>query len=253
MNLKYTPTLVPSRPDNPTPLELAIYQYEKSCASFHNKKNAAAPKSETPKELDERVSLRDQDWQHLQLRKISLREQAKLEKKLKEYRAASLKKSPQELKQENHHPTDKLESNLTAIGEVKPSRVHEPHHIIMGKGQYLPAEMMMARLSLHMHGIGINDPVNGVWLANYKKNSETWRIPESTIDDPKHWATPNSPTHRPMHGKNYELWVAGALGNLSQSKELFSTKLRNIKLQLKYGGYPKQVMESYDPQWDGKA
>ncbi len=252
MNTAYIPLITPSRPDNPTPLELAIYLYEKSCASFHNNKNAIAPKNETQQQLNKRIEARDQDWKHLQLRKISISAQAKLEEGLAEYRAESMSKSKIELQLEKHHPTDKLVDNLEAIGEVKPSVKHEPHHIVMGKGQYLISEMMRSRLALHSYGIGINDSINGVWLANYKKDSEEWRIPESSKEDPRHWATPDSPTHRPMHGKNYELWITRTL-RLNLSEKVFMTHLRNIKLKLRSGSFPKEILQSFDPSWSGKA
>ncbi|WP_275074566.1 hypothetical protein [Pseudoalteromonas ostreae] len=39
-----------------------------------------------------------------------------------------------------------------------------------GKGRYNQQAILRARLNLHMAGIGINDPHNGIWLINFVKN-----------------------------------------------------------------------------------
>ena len=119
-----------------------------------------------------------------------------------------------------HHPTSDLAKYLSAIGEPKPTNLHEAHHIISGEGRYNKAAIMDARLNLHLVGIGINDPFNGIWLINFMKNKK--------ID----WSTPEAPPHRKIHRFNYETWIGATLGeNMVTNKSVFLNKLRNVKIR----------------------
>lgn len=243
----------PQRPANPTPLELAIYNYEVACVNYHNAKTSLESADISAKERQKRLYAQERDWKHLQQRKKALAIHAQLQSELEQYRAESSQKPPEELEKEAHHPTTKLTKHLFAIGEPQPSPAHAAHHIIMGKGRYLVQMMSLARLNLHQYGIGINDPANGVWLAHNRKNSEYWRLTESSSEKPKHWATPDSPVHLSIHGKNYEQWIGRLFGNFNMPEQSFRTLLRHTKLKLRFGGYPAQIEEKYDPTWSGKA
>ena len=135
---------------------------------------------------------------------------------------------------------EKLAKYLAASGEPKPTTFHEAHHIVPGKGSHKQAKIIEVRLILHSHGIGINDPYNGVWLANFIRNKK---------DD---WATPPAPTHRKLHSFNYETWIVENLDIEDLPTEAYLARLRNIKRQLKDGTHPGKILEKKDVKWDGK-
>ncbi|MFE8070139.1 AHH domain-containing protein [Marinobacteraceae bacterium S3BR75-40.1] len=247
------PQAAPQRPADPTPLELAIHNYEVACVKYHNDKMSLECADISAEERRKRLLAQERDWKHLQQRKRALAVHAQLQSELEQYRAENSQKPPKELEKEAHHPTTKLTKHLFAVGEPQPSPKHAAHHIIMGKGRHRVQLMATARFNLHMYGIGINDPVNGVWLAHNRKNSEYWRVPESTSDKPKHWATPESPVHLTIHGKNYEQWIGRLFGDFNIPEHSFRNRLRDTKLKLRFGGYPAQIEEKYDATWSGKS
>ncbi|WKE66485.1 AHH domain-containing protein [Gallaecimonas kandeliae] len=251
MTPKHRPLPAPERPQDPTPLELAIYNYEVACAKYHNGKTAMLSQQASKEERQKLYAAQEKDWQHLQRRKAALATHAQLQGELETYRTENRLKDPFELQDEPHHPTQRLTRHLYAIGEVKPSPKHAAHHIIMGKGRYRAGQMARARLNLHLFGVGINDPINGVWLANNRKGSEQWRVTESSTEKPRHWATPESPVHLSMHGANYETWITVNLGQPNMQERSFMVRLQDIKRQLRFGGYPKMIEEPQDPNWKG--
>ncbi|MGF1725252.1 AHH domain-containing protein [Photobacterium nomapromontoriensis] len=165
--------------------------------------------------------------------------QVQIQTSLTEYRESNKEKSPNELKKEPHHPTTVLSRNLTAIGEPKPSTIHDPHHIVMGTGRFRKMQMMLARLNLHVFGIGINDPINGVWLPRTKA-------------DKGHWASPLAPAHKEIHRYNYETWITSLLSNDSLPESVYVNRLRSIKNKLKTGTYPTQIIEKKTLEWKGE-
>ena len=94
-------------------------------------------------------------------------------------------------------------------------------------------------MTLHTFCIGINDPLNGVWLRNHPKNE--------SYD----WATPSSPSHSSIHRHNYEQWIGTQLGVRNITEQQFLAKLRIIKVQLKTGTHPSKVLEKKDTTWSG--
>lgn len=219
------------RPSNPTPLELAIYRFEQLAkAHYLNGLN----------DMDEQAKFKHaRDFEHLQRERIRLSTQAALQQDLDSYRSDNKQKSLTELANEPHHPTVRLSRNLTAVAEPRPSVDHDAHHIVMGKGRWLASQMMRARLNLHLHGIGINDPVNGVWLPRDKASAG-------------HWATPNSPAHKDIHRYNYESWISSRLGGPALPESSVRGRLRDIKHALTFGGYPSKIVEKKDAQWTGE-
>lgn len=233
------PPVIPSpRPSNPTALELAIHRFEEQAKAYHHQKAALAKATGEPGEVAKARARLDRDWQHLQRERIRISTQAELQRGLDEYRADAKQKTTAELAKEPHHPTTVLARHLTAVGEPKPSLDHDPHHIIMGRGRWQSLEMMRVRLALHMHRIGINDPVNGVWLPRTKA-------------DKGHWATPASPAHKEIHRFNYETWIIRQLRAVATAQQ-FSNRLRDIKTKLRFGGYPSSIVEPKNPNWSGE-
>lgn len=227
--LSYFP--MPERPLDPTPLEMIIYLYELKARDFHNARHQAAPKSETPQQKAERAAKRDKDWFHLKLERRKIAAHIKQQESLAAYREENKNKSVRELAAEEHHPTKQLVRNLRAAGEPKPTPIHEAHHIIPGSGKHRRELLLKSRLNLHAYGVGINDPVNGIWLRNFAKN---------TPDD---WATPESPAHRPIHTYNYETWISAMFSNDNLPEHVFLSRLQTVKRKLKDGSFPVNILE----------
>lgn len=222
---------LPERPLDPTPLEMIIYLYELKARDFHNARHKTAPKSETPQQKAERVAKRDRDWFHLKLERRKIAAHIKQQESLAAYREENKTKSVRELAAEEHHPTKTLSRNLSAIGEPKPSPIHEAHHIIPGSGKHRRELVLKSRLNLHAYGVGINDPLNGIWLRNFAYN---------TPDD---WATPESPPHRPLHTYNYESWISAMFSNDNLPEYVFLSRLQTVKRKLKDGSFPVSILE----------
>ncbi|WP_166837402.1 AHH domain-containing protein [Rheinheimera pleomorphica] len=221
----------PVRPENPSPLEMVIYQYELKASEFHNGRNKMAPANETAKQKADRIAKRDRDWQHLRLERRKIAAHLKMQENLTAYREGNKQKSLSELASESHHPTKMLARNLQAVGEPKPTPMHEPHHIIPGAGKHRKQLMILSRLNLHAFGIGINDPLNGIWLRNFAKN---------TADD---WATPESPAHRPIHTFNYETWISSQFSNDNLPETVFLSRLQTVKRKLRDGTHPENILQ----------
>ncbi|AWF82575.1 hypothetical protein BTJ40_18155 [Microbulbifer sp. A4B17] len=96
----------------------------------------------------------------------------------------------------------------------------------------------MARLNLHAHGVGINDPVNGVWLPR-------------KYEYKGHWATPKAPAHKEIHRYNYETWIVAKFSQSGLPELVLRNRLREVKTRLKHGGYPQQITKAKDCEWDG--
>lgn len=75
---------------------------------------------------------------------------------------SDFKSKQTELQVEEHHRADALEKFMRAVPIPKPSRNHTAHHIVPGKGKTQYA--YRARVRIHLFGVRINDPDNGVWL-----------------------------------------------------------------------------------------
>lgn len=224
----------PERSDNPSPLEMAIYNFELKAKAYHDQKLVNSSKND--KDILDKMK---QDFEHLQKEKKRLLSLYSMQESLSAYRKQNEDTTEDELAKEEHHPTTKLAKFLTAVGEPKPTRNHEAHHIICGKARHRQRLMAFARLSLHEHGIGINDPINGVWLCNTEKNK---------MED---WATPESVSHRRIHRYNYETWIGQAFAS-PENKSQFIGKLRTMKLRIKMGSMPDNVMKPKDINWTGK-
>ncbi|WP_028866225.1 AHH domain-containing protein [Psychromonas aquimarina] len=225
----------PTRPADPSVMEMAIYNFELKAKAFHDQrlKNSTG---ENNKELLDKMK---RDYEHLQHEKRRISAHVILQNDLEAYRDECSKSTVKKLRNEDHHPTAKLAANLTAVGEPKPTTMHEPHHIICGKGRFQQANMKLARLNLHSHGIGINDPYNGAWLINYLKNKD------------QDWATADAPAHRQIHRYNYETWIATNFTDDTLDRSRFINRLNNIKVLIKTSNFPAQVLGVKDELWKG--
>ncbi|AQT61459.1 AHH domain-containing protein [Cellvibrio sp. PSBB023] len=118
---------------------------------------------------------------------------------------------------EEHHPTDQLEAFMRAVPNPKPSPNHTAHHITPGKGKTKFA--YRARVRMHVLGVRINDPDNGVWLPRFAKHTPHWSMPEAL-------------GHLQYHTEGYEKWVADKLqGRSSESALRLELQLIGQRLQ----------------------
>ncbi|HDY7701658.1 TPA: AHH domain-containing protein [Vibrio vulnificus] len=231
-----------NRPSKASAAELAFDRFDLLIADFYNKYRVSPPKGETAEQRAKRLYHEKRDYEFLKLKRRELIAHGQvrdLENKLQKYNDENLKKTTAQLLQERHHPTDRLSNNLTAAGEPKPTRSHEAHHIIPGKGQYRQADMEAARTNMHLHRIGINAPQNGVWLMNYAKNVGL------------NWESSESPAHRSLHTYNYETWISSKFSAAIPNKRLFESTLLQVKMHLKKGTYPKAILEGKNEDWRG--
>jgi hypothetical protein len=229
-------------PKAATALEMAIYNFEKKCDDYHAKACGPVSANETAEQRDKRLKEWSEARAFLDRERLKLNTLASMEAGLVKYREElGILTSSERLEQmskEKHHPATKLSKHLIAGGEPRPSVEHVAHHIIPGKGRWRQPQILDVRMRLHMTGIRINDSVNGVWLSD-KKNSKG------------HWATPKSPTHKSIHGTNYEVWLIRQLGG-SPAGRVFEAKLKALKSKIKNGTYPIKIEQPKDNHWDGK-
>ena len=130
-----------------------------------------------------------------------------------------------ELLAEEHHPTAILAKFMRAVPIPKPSTNHTAHHISPGKGKTRHA--YRAPMMLHVLGIRINDPDNGVWLLSKTKHAP-------------HWSMPDSLGHLQYHTEGYEKWVADKLRRVS-GEEFARMQLKLIGLALQQNKLPPEA------------
>ena len=139
---------------------------------------------------------------------------------------------------EVYHPTRDLADNLFAVGEARPGGLFDAHHIIPGKGRWQQNEMLAARLNLHLHGIGINDPVNGVYLPKSMKYVPHWRFPKAL-------------PHANIHTFAYEQMVNDALTPARSADAVRNTLLR-IRAILEQGSDYTFLTQKASSQYEAK-
>jgi hypothetical protein len=217
-----------------TPLDLAIAQFEKQAKAYYSKKRQAPP--ENPDERLKRENELARALEHLKTERRKVAVLAQIQVRLAEYQGWGRKKAddnPFELLEEKHHPTTVLAGNMRADGRPQPSQRHSPHHIVQGKGKH--PRTPDVRLNLHLYGIRINDPDNGVWMPRTKA-------------DKGHWSMPSAPAHSEIHTFNYETWINFLLSTL-EGEEVIRSALVRIRILLRDGNQPKQVTATKDPNW----
>jgi len=115
---------------------------------------------------------------------------------------------------------------VRAEGEPKPSPVHTAHHIVPGSGM-LKRVNARTRYHLHINGIRINDPANGVYLV-------------SKDEYPPHWSMLNSSGHKKYHLHIYEEYLNRVLTPVL-GEDILKTKLQVIGRILQ-ANQPKEAM-----------
>jgi len=182
-----------------TPLEAAIENYETQAKKHHTSEDTSnLTKTEREKKLKESLDFLGKE-------RMKLEKTIEVQSLLEAYRAEGnkaitgtkqeAKKAVARMTSEDHHPTELLEKLMRAEGTPKPSRHHTAHHILPGSGQYRQALISTARVHMHLNGIRINDPANGVYLVTVDKNTP-------------HWSMPKSRGHLKYHTAAYEEWTS---------------------------------------------
>jgi len=214
-----------------TPLEIGISRYEEMANQhFSNFGDPATP-------IDaERQAEKDEALKHLATEKRQLKTLYKIQAKLDEYREAGLKATTgsnterraaiSAMEAEEHHPTKTLERYMRAEGTPKPSARHTAHHIVPGKGK-LKELTADTRYHLHIHGIRINDPANGVYLVSSDKYAP-------------HWSMPLSRGHKKYHLHEYER-VLNEKITLLENIDFIKTQLQIIARMLQ-ANEPKEAI-----------
>ncbi len=221
-----------------SPLELAIEKFETDVNAYYKKK------AKRPNETSQSRLTREKELSsalvHLKSERKRIAILAQIQFRLGEYQQwgrEQADENPFELLDEPHHPTKILARNMRADGHPQPSKRHTPHHIVLGKGKH--PRTADVRLNLHLYGIRINDPDNGVWMPRTK-------------DDRGHWSMPKAPAHAEIHTFNYETWVSAMIGHLEEETTIRSALLR-IRCLLRDGKQPKQVTQKKNEKWSPKV
>ena len=208
-------------------LEAGIMRYEEKAQEFYKKKNehnAHLTKAEREAELAEAREHLNRERDHLKTLFVI---QADLEAYRAEGRKAKTDRSVvNKLLAEEHHPTGLLEQNMRAEGEPKPSPTHTAHHIVPGEG-LLPRVTARTRYHLHINGIRINDPANGVYLISKDKYAP-------------HWSMPLSRGHKKYHLHVYEEYLNNVI-TTTDGEDFIKTKLQVIGRILQ-ANEPKEAM-----------
>ncbi|AMX03504.1 AHH domain-containing protein [Microbulbifer thermotolerans] len=82
---------------------------------------------------------------------------------------------------------------------------------------------------MHLAGIGIQDPRNGIYLPITKAHKG-------------HWSAPKAPAHTEIHRFNYETWIYTKFSRPLPTLA-FEAVLLVVKTQLKNGEHPKKILE----------
>lgn len=214
--------------------ERIIHDFQRIASTFHRKQFIKAKQAgnETKEERKARLADRRSELEHLKREAIAAKTRINVQIKLEKYRQAKLTQA--QMLGEQHHPTAVLEKHLSAHGKPKPSPKHTAHHIIPGKGKTQFAAD--ARIEMHLHGIRINDPYNGVWMLRKKEHKP-------------HWSMPNSHAHLEIHTHNYEKWVFNRL-ILAETKREAEMALDLVGKLLQDGNQPPEVTMPPDDTWN---
>lgn len=200
-----------------SPFERMLERYSEMAESYY------AAERDTGLTQEQRQSALGKAKAHLERERGHLQVMADVQGQLAAYRAKGKEATEGSGKQrmeaisllsaEEHHPTETLEKFMRAEGVPKPSPEHTAHHIVPGKGK-LPVVNNQTRMHLHIHGIRINDPANGVYLV--AKDAAT-----------PHWSMPASRGHLTYHTHEYERWVSQKV-TLLRNMDAIKTQLQII-------------------------
>ena len=212
-----------------SPLERAIDAFEKKATDYYQNARTTV-KNETAEDRLKREQDLKKAFDHLKHERRHISILAQLQIRLQEYQAKGRTMSTKEMLLETHHPTGPLATHMRAAARPQPSNRHSAHHIVQGKGR--TPQNAEVRALMHMCGIRINDPDNGVWLPKTKK-------------DKGHWSMPHAPAHAEIHTRNYETWVTRMTGR-AETEVTFRAKLVQIRSLLRDGRQPAKVTAKPD-------
>lgn len=212
------------RYDEMSPLERALNKYQRQADVYFKKLNRI--ENSPPDVRDKRKHELNEIKRNLALEFSLVENLGDVQSGLEAYRKEGRKLAKDKqgrtlLSTEGHHPTNDLEKNMRAIPVPKPSPDNTAHHIVPGKGKTKFANR--ARVRLHLFGIRINDPDNGVWLPMYARHTP-------------HWSMPESKGHLQYHTHGYEKWVHKQIqsrsseANIRQELKLVGTMLKQNNL-----------------------
>lgn len=237
-------------------LELTIKNFEKKAREYHcNKLKKANTKAEREK-LNELLS---SQLDHLNCQRRSIDAMVSVQYQLALYqqnnRGTDTETDDERenrldcLDEEGHHPTEELMRNMHAVGDISPDKYCACHHIVQGKGRAIKNKItgkyiqspnaIKARTKLHMMGIGINDPSNGVWLP--KK-----------MDYVPHWAMPRALPHANIHTLKYEEHVLGKI-QFASNEQHCRAALLGIKDALQDGSLSNTLTKKSEKRFLGKV
>lgn len=202
-----------------SPLERAIQSYEEKAEKYYSMDNPNLHFTKEEREIKKKEAMRELAIQRRHLETIGevhalLEAYREGNMKIKAGSNTDRKKALATMKNESHHPTELLEKLMRAEGHPKPSSRHTAHHILPGSGQYEKVMIARARTHIHTHGIGINDPANGVYLLT--KDEYT-----------PHYSMPASRGHLKYHTRDYEKWVSLRIRQLTHI-DIIKTQLQVI-------------------------
>ena len=203
-------------------LEIALDYYDLQLAAQQRTLNGHS-KVDVKKARDDQLEF---ERKHLKRQRRHLTVLSSIQAKLDEYREEGRealvgtreerKMTRKNLEAEPHHPTKVLARFMAAEGKPKPSPNHSAHHIVPGKGRINAT--YLARVHMHISGIRINDPDNGVWLPTSKKHTP-------------HWSMPSALAHKQYHTKVYESTVSNRIRSKS-TEQAIRRELNFIEKQI---------------------
>lgn len=209
-------------------LDRAISNYKKQLDDYYKELNEA--ENAPPDVRKQRLQKVKEGKRYLDLERNRLNILGDVFAGLAEYQqfgrsAAGSRTGRKDLEREEHHPTDVLENYMLAAGKPKPSPSHTAHHIVPGKGKTKWANR--ARVRMHLFGVRINDPDNGVYLPTYKKDTPSWAMPKSL-------------GHLEYHTHGYEIWVNDQLQKRT-GEPFIRQELRLIGKRLQQNNLPPEA------------
>jgi len=156
-----------------------------------------------------------------------VRSLARLQLKLKKYRAGADKMTEVEIEAEKHS-CRRLGQHMTAAGDPRPHKLCHAHAIVSGGHEYA-AEL---RAVLAWFKLRIDDPHNGCWLPGTKEALS--QMPERLR---------NAAPHLSIHRREYYEWIEGFLSfETVDTRGKLVEALNFLEHRLQSGAYPPEVV-----------
>lgn len=236
------------------PVERTLRAFEIAAKEYHalkaSKPNLTQTKADLDKELQRRLRDLEQRIDQLAVQS-AVDEQVERQKELMKYQlnnSSGTQASEDWMHNEKHHPTSLLRDRMMAIGDVPPDSNVACHHIVEGRGKTIQdpnttekkriqtREAIQSRARLHLAGIGINDPANGVYLP---KN----------INHVPHWCFPKALPHDNIHTYAYERFVFSRIRRI-KDRQSMTQALRDIRTILQEGSNRSFLTEKAQGQYE---